>query len=145
LEEYMSVVVTDSEAPEVEADEPSEIVEATGEAITEAIEASEDSGMPPASQGELAMSNAMLAAVTRLEAVAGRLEDAVQTMGMTTVVAAEIAAEMADATDVLEEAAASEAEEETNFLETIDEENGDVPPSNRRNRFRNAWGSPGRK
>lgn len=143
-------VVEGNESPATEAVETAEIVEAVGEAVAEAVEAATENQpeMPPATQGELAMSNAMLAACGRLEAVAARLEMAVETMATATIATVEAAATVADSTASLEATATQEAEN-VEILEPvseeIEEEQADVAPSGFRHAMRNKWNAPKRR
>jgi hypothetical protein len=115
--------------------EVAEIVEEVSDGIANAIDTVQavptSEIPPPASQGEYALSAAMLAAIERLENVATVLVAATASLNSTAIVTEEIA-------ETLEEITENESGEvaEQEFIDTIEE---DVPPSNRRNNFRSKW------
>lgn len=148
----MTVVVSDTpEVTEEVADEPSEIVEATGDAIVEAVATAamaDNAGMPPATMGEFAMSNAILLAATRIEAAAEKICSKADELMAATLVTAEVASEMAATTESMESAAATESEEAQilePLAEEVEAEQMDVAPGGRRSSFRKAWGAPKRR
>lgn len=132
-----TVIVTDGAEPDSASEDIADVAETAIEsvaavAVANALSEGETESAPPATVGEIALVTALGEAVSEIKLAAAEIRAAANGINAATMVAAETA-------EVLEEVAANESEETEDMMEVADELSPDIPPSNRRNRFRGAW------